>query len=194
MAKWRPVCAGTYPNRPPSPGRHRSTDVSVRGFNPKKKVGKWVGSRGRGGSSTISAMMRGETPKSHGRSYVPGLRPAASIPGLPAAARAGGKGKGGGNKSRSRRRNKNKNASAANNAQTATKNAAATTPASPAASAPAATSAPDAGKLAKKLNKKLRQIETLKERKQKGEKMSAQQITKINLESSIRKQLSDLKL
>ena len=185
LAKWHPARAGTYPNRPPSPGRHRSHDPSVRGFNPKKKVGKWVGSSGRGGSSAISAMMRGENPSASRQRSIPGLRPGASIPGLPAAANASGKGRGGGKKTRSRKKKKNTDETPA----------AAPAPASaPAAASEAPPAAGDAAKLMKKLSKKLRQIETLKERKQKGEKMSEQQMTKMNLEPSIRKQIAELKI
>ena len=131
--------------------------------------------------------MRGENPSASRQRSIPGLRPGASIPGLPAAANA--KGKGGGKKSRSRRKKKNTNQTSAPAAVPPSSSASAAAP----EPAPAA-SAEDVAKLIKKLNKKLRQIDTLKERKQKGEKMSDQQITKMNLEPSIRKQLAELKI
>ena len=53
-------------------------------------------------------------------------------------------------------------------------------------------SATDLFKKRRRLAKKLRQIDALKARQQKGEEMSALQLQKLNLESSIRQQLDEL--
>ena len=50
----------------------------------------------------------------------------------------------------------------------------------------------DTFKKQRKLTKKLRQIDALKARQQKGEELSTLQLTKIGLEASIRKQLKEL--
>jgi translation initiation factor 2A len=165
---WQYCSDISYPDRPPSPGRVRAKDISVRKLAKKTKAiskgGKYVPPGRRNRSSETSKKY---VPPGAKRS-IPGLSP--SIPGMGGSSNT--------NKNSRRRRKKKKNK---NNNQTESEKV--TPPAAP----PVVV---DASKEKRKIEKKLREIERLKSKTE----LNEAQKKKLSLESDLLKRLEELKL
>lgn len=157
----------TYPDRPPSPGRVRAKDISVRKLAKKAKAiskgGKYVPPSLRNRASNRSV----ETSKK----YVPPAARTNSIPGMSSSS---------GNTKKKKRSRKKKNTSNGENTSTS----------SPPVPPPAEDKVVDKAKETRKIQKKLREIERLKSKSD----LNEAQKKKIALESSWLKRLEDLKL
>ena len=183
----------TYPDRPQSPARfkQRKEEAKTQAAAPQKSQGYVPPHlRGKAGAtSKVAEMMRAEKeagsgPRKLERGAVPAYRPPGSragIPGLPVGAtppQAEPMSKAA--KNRARRKKKEAEKKAAEDARAALE------------SAKAEAVAQDPAKKAKKLRKKLSQIMALKEKKDGGEALDADQMAKLQTLEAVEKELADI--
>lgn len=200
--KFRPALPEQYPNLPQSPRRKDAEDVAAAPPAPAKPQAY----RPPNSTGALAALMRREEGGSRkldrnkyappraaaaAASTIPGMAAPRAIPGMSAAPTAKKPSKG-------ERKKKAIEAAAAQAAvaEALAKVSVASTESKPEPAAPAAPAAPlteeEKQKKIKALNKKLKQIDTIKEKRAAGEKINEDQQQKLNSEDALREEIKQL--
>ena len=178
--KWRPAEAGVYPNRPQSPRSQQQTETSPATAQAPEKPQAYRPPRATG---NLAAMMRreeGGSRKLDRNAYVPPAQAGARrIPGLAPDPEPS-------KKSKKKKKEKSADHVALQKATTAALAQAQTPP------APVEMTSEEKQKKLKALNKKLKQIDQLKEKLNSGVELNEDQAAKLSSEESIKLTIAEL--